>query len=421
MYDVIVVGARAAGASTAMLLARQGMAVLVVDRARFPSDTLSTHQVQVPGVACLRRWGLLDTVAASTPSTQRVKLDVGGVVLDGGFPAYQGVSAMYSPRRTLLDAILVDAARAFGAEIREAFHVDELVWTDGRVVGVRGRDSGRAVVTDFASLVVGADGKHSLVADGVSAPYSRRQPAMTMGSYSYWSGVPVDVGELHHRPGGAAAVFPTNDDLTMVYVAAPIAEFSNFRADIEGNYLRTLDRFGDLGERVRSGQRAERIRTTPDLPNHLRVPHGPGWALVGDAGVVMDPITAQGIGNAFVDAERFSTAVIDGLGGSVPLAAALQDYRRHRDAERRPMFQFTLALAALQLDPRIQLLLDSLGGRQEEVDRFLGVFAGIVPMRKYFTIRNLLRLIGARGLTRTLIAAKSPGAGSGAKATQGAS
>ncbi|HET6920515.1 MAG TPA: FAD-dependent monooxygenase [Jiangellaceae bacterium] len=181
MYDVIVVGARAAGASTAMLLARQGMAVLVVDRARFPSDTLSTHQVQVPGVACLRRWGLLDTVAASTPSTQRVKLDVGGVVLDGGFPAYQGVSAMYSPRRTLLDAILVDAARAFGAEIREAFHVDELVWTDGRVVGVRGRDSGRAVVTDFASLVVGADGKHSLVEDGVSAPYSRRQPAMTMG------------------------------------------------------------------------------------------------------------------------------------------------------------------------------------------------------------------------------------------------
>jgi hypothetical protein len=126
----------------------------------------------------------------------------------------------------------------------------------------------------------------------------------------------------------------------------------------------------------------------------------------------MDPITAQGIGNAFVDAERLSAAVLDGLGGSVPLAAALQDYRRRRDAERRPMFQFTLALAALQPDPRIQLLLDSLGGRQEEVDRFLGVFAGIVPMRKYFTIRNLLRLIGAGGLTRALIAAKSPVVGS---------
>src|SRR5215468_808760 len=118
MYDVIVVGTRAAGASTAMLLARKGYKVLAVDRAEFPSDTLSTHQVQVPGVALLERWGLLDAVAASNaPATRRVRFDAGPVVLDGHFPCFEHVDALYSPRRTVLDRILVDAARAAGADM----------------------------------------------------------------------------------------------------------------------------------------------------------------------------------------------------------------------------------------------------------------------------------------------------------------
>src|SRR5690349_408838 len=110
MYDVIIVGARVAGASTAMLLARRGLKVLVVDRATFPSDTLSTHQVQLPGVARLARWGLLDAVlAAGAPLTRDVRFDQGDAVITGRYPAYQGVEAMCSPRRTLLDRVLVDA------------------------------------------------------------------------------------------------------------------------------------------------------------------------------------------------------------------------------------------------------------------------------------------------------------------------
>jgi flavin-dependent dehydrogenase len=407
MYDVIVVGTRAAGASTAMLLARRGLKVLAVDRARFPSDTLSTHQVQVPGAACLRRWGLLDKVRALTPPTEQVKLDAGGVILEGCFPPYDGESALYSPRRTSLDALLVDAARGAGADIREGFRVTELAWADGRVVGIRGRSGAGATVTDKAHVVVGADGKHSVVGNAVGAPYYRRHAAMTVACYSYWSGIPLTAGELYQRPGCAAAVFPTNDDLTMAYIATPVAKFAEWRKAIEAHYLRTLNRCGDLGERVFVGQRVERIRTTPDLPNHVRVPCGPGWALVGDAGLVMDPVSAQGIGNAFVQAEWLAAALTTGLGGGAPLAGCLTDYQRRRDAAMLPMYDFTLRLASLTPDPAMQFLLDSLVGRQTEIDRMLGVFAGIIPIPTYFSTRNFVKLLGIRGAARAVIASRT--------------
>src|SRR5690242_5816827 len=156
-YDVIVVGARVAGAATAMLIAKQGLRVLAVDRASFPSDTISSHQLQVPGVALLHRWGLMDRLtSAGTPPVRRVRFDAGdGVLLDGRFPAYAGVDALYSPRRTLLDTILVEAAREAGAEIREDFRVTELTGSDDRVTGIRGSARGRPEVTESASLVIG--------------------------------------------------------------------------------------------------------------------------------------------------------------------------------------------------------------------------------------------------------------------------
>jgi len=148
MYDVIVVGARVAGASTAMLLARRGLKVLCIDKTTFPSDTLSTHQIQLPGVAKLKQWGLLDRVAANTPPTREVRFDTGEVVLEGGFPLFEGVDAIYGPRRIFLDKILVDAARASGVELREDVVVEGLVSADGRVTGVRGRSAGGAPVVE---------------------------------------------------------------------------------------------------------------------------------------------------------------------------------------------------------------------------------------------------------------------------------
>src|SRR5215471_11626589 len=158
MYDVIIVGARVAGSATALLLARLGARVLVLDRATFPSDTLSTHQVQVPGIARLNRWGVLDAVlAAGTPKTRTVRFDASGIAFTAAMPTVDGVDFMCSPRRTTLDHALVSAARAAGAEIRENVVVHEILQHDGRVVGVRAREKSGPVFTEEAGLVVGAD------------------------------------------------------------------------------------------------------------------------------------------------------------------------------------------------------------------------------------------------------------------------
>ncbi len=202
MYDVIVVGTRVAGAATAMLLARKGMSVLAVDRATFPSDTLSTHQVQLPGVAKLKQWGLLDRVlAAGTPATRQVRFDPGPAVLVGEYPEVDGVDALYSPRRTILDTILVDAARNAGAEIRERFVVEGLRSDGDRIVGIRGRAKGRPSVEERARVVVGADGKHSLVARTVGAAAYNEKPSRSLAYYTYWEGVPA-AGERCTRATG---------------------------------------------------------------------------------------------------------------------------------------------------------------------------------------------------------------------------
>jgi 2-polyprenyl-6-methoxyphenol hydroxylase-like FAD-dependent oxidoreductase len=407
MYDVIVVGARVAGASTALLLARRGMKVLAVDRATFPSDTLSTHQVQVPGVARLRRWGILDGVlAAGTPPAAAVRFDAGPVVLRGRFPELEGAGAVYSPRRTILDKLLVDGARAAGAEVRERFAVDELVWDGDRVTGIRGRQVGGAAVSETARLVVGADGRHSAVAKAVRAPAYHVKPALSTAYYTYWSGVELSGGEIYGRQRCVqrlVGAWPTNDGLVLTYVAAPASEFHAFRADPEGAILAALDQCGDLGERVRAGERAERVFGTADTQNRFHQPHGCGWALVGDAGLVMDPVTGAGIADALRDAELLADAVAAGLDGGPPLGEALAGYQAARDAAALPMYEMTIDLASFAPPrPEQEMLMRALEGNQAEIDRFLSVLTGSLPAPEYFTPRNMLRLIGVRGLWQAM-------------------
>jgi flavin-dependent dehydrogenase len=420
MYDAIIVGTRAAGASTAMLLARQGYRVLAVDQATFPSDTLSTHQVQVPGVAKLKHWGLLEAVTASNaPATRHVRFDAGPVVLEGQFPSFDGADALYSPRRSVLDGILVDAARAAGAEVRERFTAEELTFVDGRVTGIRGRERhrGASAVTESAALVIGADGKRSIVAETTGAETYHARAKLTLAFYTYWEGVPLSGGEMYRRERRTIGAWPTNDGLVMTYAAWPAAEFQVFRSDLEGNLLRTLDLAGDLGERVRSGRRAAPIRGTIDLPNFFRKPFGPGWALVGDAGLVMDPITGQGIGHAFRQAELLAEAIDAGLSGREPLEASLASFQLQRDHETLPMYDFTTDLASLR-PPRAEerSLLASLAGKQAETDRFLGVLTGAVPITDYFRPGNLFKIMGAGGMARVVLARLCPSRGSVAAA-----
>jgi 2-polyprenyl-6-methoxyphenol hydroxylase-like FAD-dependent oxidoreductase len=398
-YDAVIVGARLAGSSTAMLLARAGLRVLVLDQARFPSDTLSTHQLQVPGVARLARWGLLERVLATgAPPTRRVRFDNSGAVLDGAVPSVDGVDAMVSPRRTVLDAVLLDAAREAGAEVREATTLEELVRDGDRVTGVRCRSKESAGSgVEQAEIVVGADARHSTVARLISAPEYRVRPARSLAFYTYWAGLPTDGGEIYSAGGRAASAWPTNDDLVMTYVAWPAAEFDTFRRDPEANLLATLDGAGTLGARARAAKRVAPVRGTSDLPNMFRRPHGAGWALVGDAGLVMDPITGLGMGHALRDAELASAAIVAALGGA-RMSKTLAGYAKQRDRETKPIYDLTVGIASLKPPTPVERqMFAAIGSNPDDTSAFLSVMSGAAPVRSFFSPPNLIRLVGARG------------------------
>lgn len=394
-YDAIVVGARCGGSPTAMLLARKGYRVLLLDRTDFPSDTLSTHYIHQSGIARLQRWGLLDQVIGSNcPPARRMTFDVGPFALVGTPPPADGATAAYAPRRYILDGILVGAAVAAGAELRERFTVDELVMDGDRVAGIRGHDARGNSVTERARIVVGADGMRSRVARAVQAPEYNVRPALGCTYYTYWSGVPLDGAELYTRPDRMIIAGPTNDGQTITIIYWPVADFPRVRADIEGHFMAALEMAPSLAERVRAGRRTERFRGTADLPNFFRKPFGPGWALVGDAGYHKDPITAQGISDAFRDAELLTEAIDAGFSGQQVLEDALAEYQRRRDEAALPLYDFTCQLAALQPPPpEMQGLFAALRGDQEGTDRFFGILAGTTPLPEFFAPENLGRIM----------------------------
>ena len=397
MYDAIVVGARCAGAPTAMLLARKGYRVLLLDRRSFPSDTISTHYIHQPGVARLARWGLLERVAASNcPPVSSQILDLGPFALEGAPAPVDGIADAYAPRRTVLDSILVEAAVAAGAELRERFSVEELLTDGDRITGIRGHAAGGATVTEQARIVIGADGLRSFVARSVAAPVYNLTPALTCTYYTYWGDVPVKGSELYPRPDRMIIAAPTNDGLTITIAYWPQADFHRVRADIEGNFMAVLDLAPGLAERVRAGKRAERFRGTADLPNLFRQPHGPGWALVGDAGYHKDPILALGITDAFRDAELLAGALDAGFSGRQPQAEALAAYQRQRDEAAAPGFATTLQFASLQPPPpEMQQLFGALRHNRAQIDRLFGTFIGTVPPQEFFAPENLGQIMAA--------------------------
>jgi flavin-dependent dehydrogenase len=303
-YDAIVVGARCAGSPTAMLLARKGYKVLVVDRARFPSDTVSTHLLHPPGVAALARWGLLEPlVATGCPPIDTYAFDFGPFTLSGA-PGTAEAPVAYAPRRTVLDKLLVDAAAQAGAEIREGFTVESVVVDDsGVVTGIRGHGGDGRTVTERAKMVVGADGRHSLVARAVGPEHYHQQPRLQVSYYSYWSDLPMEGRfETYPRPDRGFAAWPTHDDLTLVIGGWPMAEFQANKRNLDASFLTMLELAPAFADRVAAATRQGRLVGTA-VPNFFRKPYGPGWALVGDAGYTKDFITAQGMHDAFRDAE----------------------------------------------------------------------------------------------------------------------
>jgi flavin-dependent dehydrogenase len=390
-YDAIVVGGRCAGSSTALLLARKGYRVLLVDKATFPSDTISTHFIHAPGMAALRRWGLDDAIAATNcPPVTRYTFDFGFFTISGTPAPSDDVCEAYSPRRYLLDPILLDAAGAAGVEVRQGFSVDEILVDDGAVVGIRGTTADGTAVTERAAVVIGADGRRSTVAKAVKPEQYNEKPNLAAVYYAYWSNVPSTDFEAFIRDRRGWGVFPTNDGLTLIACGWHADEFKANRGDVEGNYLKSFEQAPDFAERVRGGTRETKFWGAGDLAGFFRKPYGPGWALVGDAGYHKHPITAMGITDAFLDAERLVGALDAALSGGESYDESMALYQKARDEHVLPMYEMTSQFASMEQPPEeMQHLLAAVSRSQESMDQFASIQAGTMPIPEFFDPENV--------------------------------
>ena len=373
--DVVVVGGRVAGAATALLLARRGVRVRLLERApERGTDTLSTLALMRAGVLQLDRWGLLgQVVAAGTPAVRRTTLHYGDDVRVLEVREKAGVGSLYAPRRTVLDPLLVAAAEEAGAEVRYGARVTGLLRDGRRVAGVTGRDGKGRDFSVRARLVVGADGVASRVAREVAAPVTWQGTASSACAFALFAGLPQEGYEWFYRPGASGGFIPTNDDLTLAWVGVPTDRFlAGLRHDMAAAFDRLLaEAAPEAVERVAAARRVGTLRGFPGLPGYLRQPWGPGWALVGDAGSFRDPLSAHGITDALRDAELLARAVVSGLAGDEEQeAAALAGYEARRDEVALPLALTTDAVASYRwtLAELEELLLELSRGMNRELE-----------------------------------------------------
>jgi flavin-dependent dehydrogenase len=364
-YDAVVVGARAAGAATAMLLARRGLRVLAVDRGAYGTDTLSTHALMRAGVLQLAQWGLLERIEAEgTPRVRRTVFHYEDEVVDIEVKARGGVPALFAPRRTVLDRILVDAAVEAGAEVRHRVRLADLLrGRGGRVRGVLLQDEAGAERAVRAGIVIGADGMHSKVAALVGAPSTRRGRHATATVYGYWAGLDVDGYHWHWGRGTAAGAIPTNGGQVLLFATLPAARFAEEMraAGVPDGYRRLLAETAPrLAARLPDATLVGTLHGFPGQTGHVRRPWGPGWALVGDAAYFKDPLTAHGISDALRDAELLARAAAKGSD------EALAGYETSRDDLSLGLFDLTDQIASFQWDnARLKALHEALSGEMK--------------------------------------------------------
>ena len=396
-YDVIIVGARCAGAAAAMLLARRNRRVLLIDRDDFPSDMVaSTHFIWSSGAARLQKWGLLeDLQATNCPGRSSFLLDIGIAQLVGHAPTRDtGFDSCYAPRRIVLDDLLVQNAHKAGVELQQNSSVQELLFADNRVVGVQFRNAKGDSVQAMAPIVIGADGMNSTVAKLVKAEKYNEYPVLQHTFYSYFSGLELSHTEFYSRPGRQVFAWTSNDGVVVAGVCCRADECQELKRDIDNEFWKEMDVHAPLlSEQLKQGERVEPWRTA-SAKNFVRRAGGPGWALIGDAGITMDPITAAGISNAFLQADLIADAVDEGLALD-SLDTEIEKFQQQRDQALLPHYEFTVGMARLDPEPPEEMMqmLMSLPGRQEDIDAYLGVFAMTVPVGEFFAPDNMQRII----------------------------
>jgi len=347
-YDAIVVGARCAGASTAMLLARAGVKVLLIDKHELGRDVISTHAIMRTGVMQLSRWGLMQEInAAATPPIEKTTFHYAVETYPIDIKPEHGVDHLCAPRRTVLDKVLVNAARKAGAEVHHATSLKQLVTSlDGRVVGVHLTDGNGRKSEVTTDLVIGADGRQSLVAKLVKARTYARARHSSGCVYGYYSNIKSDGFHWYFGDKVAGGVIPTNNNQHCVFAAVPGYKFAEtFRNDLMGGFMKTANANSpELHQKLAEAQLVARLQGFIGFPGHMKQSHGPGWCLVGDSGYFKDPLTAHGITDALRDAELLSEAV---LGGG---PRAFEHYQATRDALSDVLFQVTDEIASFDWD-----------------------------------------------------------------------
>ena len=347
-YDAVIIGARCAGAATALLLARSGAKVLLVDRQAYGSDTMSTHALMRGAVVQLNRWGLLPRLrAAGTPAIRSTTFHYGDEEIRIDIKLGHGVDLLLAPRRTVLDPLLVDAAWEAGAKIRHGVALSALQFaaSGGRVVGVSLRDAGGANLTVRSDMVIGADGRQSTVAQFVNAKAYLEGQNSSGVVFGYFEGLKSDGLHWHFAKNVAAGVIPTNAG-HCVFAAVPAQRFSaTFRGDVMRGFLQILEMNSSrLRADIDRAKLIGRLRGFGGAKSQIRQSQGAGWALVGDAGYFKDPLTAHGITDALRDAQLLSGAIINGGG------RALEAYQNERDALSLPFLRVTDAIASFSWD-----------------------------------------------------------------------
>jgi 2-polyprenyl-6-methoxyphenol hydroxylase-like FAD-dependent oxidoreductase len=316
---------------------------------------MSTHFIQSPGMERLARWGLLDRLMATgCPPLTKITMSVNGTPMTMEGPQRPGLPGLASPRRTILDALLVDAAREAGAEIVEGVTVNSLIYEGDRVTGIEGYTNDGPFRAE-ARFVIGADGRNSTIAKAVGAEFRRHHQEKGCGYYAYFADVGYDPVFLHTADDTICVGFRTHEDLLTIAMMWPGRDMKEVRHDVDGAFMKSIDGLGEFGQAVRAGNRATKYVGLADLANFLRKAHGPGWALVGDAAYFKDPAPADGISDAFRGAEHLADALHDILDGDVSETEGLERYESLQDEYAIPLLDLTVEVAATETPAQTRL------------------------------------------------------------------
>lgn len=347
-FDAVVVGARIAGATVATLLGEHGYRVLVLDRARFPSDTLSTHFFRSPAFKVLDRLGILKSILAIAPRLVNNYNDLDGHVFTEPVADPEGPSYYLCVRRITLDAALFERMQKQGTiEIRQGCLVTNVMGNDGRVTGVEWTEGGRKHRAT-ARVVVGADGVRSAIASLVKPALEHEEPvrrAMYYGYFENLASVPGPAAEFHFRGNRLIYVFPTDGDLTLIASSIPIEDFGSFKKNLPESFAAEVRSMTTLKERLEQARQSGPLMGSATIPGYRRVPYGDGWALAGDSEQVMDPWSGQGIDQASTHAAMLADALVTWLSGDAPWTDAMREYHQRRNEFSVKTYERTCTVA----------------------------------------------------------------------------